>query len=110
MVDVNGLDVPVDQKLVGMTMPGGDPLVDFTIPAGAIAKAGAGIACPPELVTAIDTLFRDSCLTEETRKATAAANSIEPSVVEQRCKDNLRRAQRELRPRLKARSPPASRR
>jgi hypothetical protein len=85
--DPNGLPVATVNPLVGLAMPEGDPLVDYLVPGDAKIVAGAQTPCPDVVVASVDAMFREACLTEQSRKATAAANNSELAFVEKRCKD-----------------------
>lgn len=102
--DLNGIEIKTEKPLVAFMFPGVGPIVDYTLPAGAtISVVGANmvvdqsggsskieaktIECPTALVETMNQLFKDTCLTDTTRKAAAASNMTTEEVINTRCRD-----------------------
>jgi hypothetical protein len=85
--DMNGLPIATTKPLIGFVVPDLGPIVDYPVPAGWKLAAGAGVSCPPEVIAAIEVVFKDNCLVDAERKATAKSNNMTDENVNKRCKD-----------------------
>jgi hypothetical protein len=84
--DVNGLPVKSEAPIVGFVIPGVDPIVNQTLPAGVTTQAGTATPCPADLVAAVQSVFNDNCTTDKGRQsATDAYAKDDQDLVKQRC-------------------------
>ena len=86
--DPVGAIVPTENPIIAF-MLAGTPItgpVDLP-PAAASRDLGAPVECPKELITKIENLFADSCLSEKNRQKTMADNKVDAATVNKRCAD-----------------------
>jgi hypothetical protein len=83
--DENGLSRKTDAPVIGMIIPGLGPIVNQTLPPMTSVEPGLPAECPADLIAAVQDIFNQSCLSEETRKQAAETNGLGPEDVNARC-------------------------
>lgn len=85
-LDAKGVVLPVNPPLIGI-MIGSAPLFEGSPPPFAKVEPGRFVGCPQALIDSARKAFVDSCTSDERRNTAARTNSVDISVVNQRCAD-----------------------
>ena len=85
--DQNGAVVATPQPVAAILLAGTPITGPVDVPGAVRREVGGDMECPKALVDQIQGLFDDSCLSEERRTKTAAANNIDVAALNKRCAD-----------------------